>query len=68
MKATMLALLFCATVLFAATPATEDTEWISDLGGSVTRNALGQVTGVNLRGTWGRRYGPPASEPVFWLK
>ena len=29
----------------------EEYQWISDLGGSVTRNAQGSVTGVNLRGT-----------------
>src|SRR5580704_1102954 len=28
------------------------TDWISSLGGSVTTDAHGIVTGVNLRGTW----------------
>jgi internalin A len=28
------------------------TQWIDDLGGTVTRNAQGHVTGVSLRGTW----------------
>jgi Leucine Rich repeat len=30
----------------------EDAQWISDLGGTVTRNSQGRVTGVSLRGTW----------------
>lgn len=29
-----------------------DTNWIEDLGGAVTRDASGQVTGVDLRATW----------------
>lgn len=29
-----------------------DTQWIVDLGGTVTRDAQSHVTGVNLRGTW----------------
>jgi internalin A len=45
MKAGLLALLIC-------TAAVADTEWIEDLGGSVTRNVQGRVTGVSLRGTW----------------
>ncbi|HLK22547.1 MAG TPA: hypothetical protein VKT81_26555 [Bryobacteraceae bacterium] len=44
-----LAVLLCAGCALAAE---EDTQWITDLGGSVTRNAQGQVTGINLRGTW----------------
>jgi hypothetical protein len=28
------------------------TDWIEDLGGSVTKDAHGVVTGVNLRGSW----------------
>jgi hypothetical protein len=30
----------------------EDAEWVKDLGGSVTRDGQGHVTGINLRGTW----------------
>jgi hypothetical protein len=41
----------CAAAL-AAGLKTGDTQWVTDLGGSVTRNAQGQVTGVTLRGTW----------------
>jgi len=33
-------------------PANEDTRWITDLGGSVTNNAQGHVSGISLRGTW----------------
>lgn len=29
-----------------------DADWIETLGGSVTRDAAGRVTGVDLRGTW----------------
>jgi internalin A len=46
-------LLLCAVSLFSASPkAGEDTQWISDLGGSVIRNAQGSVNGVILRGSW----------------
>jgi hypothetical protein len=47
-------LLLCATALFGASSKTseEDVQWITDLGGSVTRNAQGKVAGVTLRGTW----------------
>jgi internalin A len=46
-------LLLSATALFAEIPKNaEDARWITDLGGSVTRNAKGGVTGVNLRGSW----------------
>jgi internalin A len=27
-------------------------QWVEDLGGAVTRNAQGHITGVDLRGTW----------------
>jgi hypothetical protein len=51
----------CALLVWAVTsyPADvehvaskEDTKWVSDLGGAVTRNSLGEVTGISLRGTW----------------
>ncbi len=47
-------LMLCATPLLAASPKTgEDAaQWITDLGGSVTRNSQGSVTGVTLRGSW----------------
>jgi hypothetical protein len=45
-------ILCLALLLSAAAAAKEDTQWITDLGGSVTRNAQNQVIGVNLRGTW----------------
>lgn len=46
-------LLLCAVSALAASANTgEDTQWISDLGGSVIRNAQGSVTGVILRGSW----------------
>src|SRR4051812_26833583 len=45
-------LLVCSAVVLADSPQKEDTHWIDDLGGSVTRNAQGRVSGVNLRGSW----------------
>lgn len=36
----------------AAEVKTGNTQWIDDLGGAVTRNAEGRITGVDLRGTW----------------
>ncbi|MGA7410504.1 MAG: hypothetical protein WBW33_08460 [Bryobacteraceae bacterium] len=45
------AILLCAVSSYADTTK-DDTQWISDLGGAVTRNSQGRVTGVNLRGTW----------------
>jgi hypothetical protein len=44
--------LLCVVSSFAAGLRTGDTQWIQDLGGSVTRNEQGRVTGVSLRGTW----------------
>jgi len=43
--------------LGAASPAAEikgalDTQWIEDAGGSVTKDAAGRITGVNLRASW----------------
>ena len=52
MKTAWFVALFCAISLCGQTPSSEDAQWITDLGGTVTRNAQGQVTGVNLRGTW----------------
>src|SRR5665213_1753694 len=45
-------LLLWTAAAFAAGVKVEDTQWISDLGGSVARNQQGHVTGVTLRGTW----------------
>ena len=36
----------------AAAATTGNTDWIEDLGGKVTRDAAGRVTGVDLRATW----------------
>lgn len=44
--------LLCVVAACGQTPAGEDTRWITGLGGSVTRNAQGLVTAINLRGTW----------------
>jgi hypothetical protein len=44
-----LALILCAAGAWAATT---DTDWIDAVGGTVTRDAAGKVTGVDLRGTW----------------
>ncbi len=40
------------TLLLGAGMAMADTQWVTDLGGSVIRDAQGRVTGVNLRGSW----------------
>jgi len=47
MRPVLFVLLVCA-----GSACAQDTQWISELGGSVMRNAQGQVTGINLRGTW----------------
>jgi len=52
MKALWFALILCAVSVSAETPTSEDTQWITELGGTVARNAQGQVTGISLRGTW----------------
>ena len=52
MKALSFALLLCAVSALGATMPNDDTQWISDLGGTVVRNAKGLVTGISLRGTW----------------
>jgi internalin A len=44
-------ILQCAFSAYAGATK-EDTQWISDLGGTVTRNSQGLVNGVSLRGTW----------------
>lgn len=51
MRALILFSLSAAT-LFSADLRLGPTQWIEDLGGSVTRDAQGRVTGVNLRGSW----------------
>ena len=40
------------TLLTAGLLAAADTAWIEDLGGSVSRDGSGAVTGVNLRASW----------------
>jgi internalin A len=45
-------LFLCATSALAATSKPGETQWVTDLGGSVTRDPQGRVTGVNLSGTW----------------
>ncbi|MDQ6707410.1 MAG: hypothetical protein M3Z85_15710 [Acidobacteriota bacterium] len=42
----------CAAPLFAAELKSDGGQWIQDLGGSVTRNPKGSITGASLRGTW----------------
>ncbi len=56
MKAQAMKLLAPALICAAAAFAAEDTQWIADLGGSVTRNSQGHVSGVSLRGTWVNDY------------
>ncbi len=38
--------------IFAASAFAADVKWIDDLGGHVTKDGQGRVTGVSLRGTW----------------
>jgi internalin A len=52
MKARVLILLACAISVFGWEVRSVETQWISDLGGSVNRNAQGRVTGVSFRGSW----------------
>jgi internalin A len=56
MKVVWFALLLCAGSVYAESPkganSNQDTQWISDLGGSVMRNAQGRVIEISLRGTW----------------
>jgi Leucine-rich repeat (LRR) protein len=51
MTVRLVLLLVCALQAFGA-PKAGDTQWITDLGGSATRDAQGHITGVNLRGSW----------------
>ncbi len=44
--------LFAVCSSAAESSAAGDTAWIEDLGGTVTRNPSGRVTGVDLRATW----------------
>ena len=44
--------LVSAGLAFGAVNKADDADWVSDLGGSVVRNAQGRVSGVNLRGSW----------------
>lgn len=39
-------------LLWVSTLTASNTDWIDDLGGAVTRDATGEVTGVDLRATW----------------
>lgn len=48
----LLILMFCVLTVFANTKTPDDTQWISNLGGTVTRNAQGHVISVVLRGSW----------------
>ena len=52
MKILCFAMLVFALGASADTPASDDAQWVTDLGGTVVRNQQGQVTGVNLRGAW----------------
>jgi Leucine-rich repeat (LRR) protein len=52
MKVFWFALLVFAVSACGENPTSEDTQWITGLGGSVVRNAQGQVTAISLRGTW----------------
>ena len=52
MKALCCALLVCAVSVCGETPTSEDTQWITELGGTVARNAQSLVTAISLRGTW----------------
>ena len=45
-------LILCVGSALAADLKTPPTQWITDLGGTATRDAQGRVVGVNLRGTW----------------
>jgi internalin A len=49
---TLFIMMLCSLSAFAVNKTPEDTQWISDLGGTVMRDAQGHVTSVNLRGTW----------------
>jgi Leucine-rich repeat (LRR) protein len=52
MKALLFALILCAVSAHGETTTSQDTQWITDLGGTVARNAQGLVSTISLRGTW----------------
>ena len=52
MKPLFFAFLLCAVSAYGETSTREDTQWITDLGGAVGRDAQGLVTSISLRGTW----------------
>ena len=52
MKISLLTLLLLAASAYSADIKVADTHWIDDLGGHVTRDTQGHITGVSLRGTW----------------
>jgi internalin A len=52
MKALRFALFLCAVSACGEIPASDDTEWVTDLGGTATRNAQGLVSAISLRGSW----------------
>ncbi len=52
MKTLSFALLLYAVSASGETALNDDTQWITDLGGTVVRDAQGTVTGISLRGTW----------------
>jgi hypothetical protein len=39
-------------VALTGAPAAAELEWVSSVGGRITRDAEGRITGVNLRGRW----------------
>jgi internalin A len=44
--------LYCADLSYCADLRPPPTQWVEDLGGSVTRNSQGRIIAVDLRGTW----------------
>ncbi len=46
------ALCFSAAIGAATVKPAADTQWIEDAGGSITKDAAGRVTGVDLRASW----------------
>jgi Leucine-rich repeat (LRR) protein len=52
MNALWFALLLCAVSAYGGTATGDDTQWITDLGGTAVRNTQGLVTNISLRGTW----------------
>jgi hypothetical protein len=39
-------------LLLGAAPAAAEIDWVESVGGRITRDAAGRITGVNLRGRW----------------